>query len=306
MDKRIIIIIAAVVLIAAALIIFFAVRPGGGKDITETDTNAVKIRNNTLVLAEDYMNKGDYQRALDLLDNLLIQDASDEDVRALRDRVLAARAEASAAQKLEDQKQQNDLVETLEGLGDSISNNPPVINIPAQRVDTEAEKKLLAEQIAALEEQKRLAEQRRKEEEARLAALSEAERQKADKVRKLIDEGVKKMEQANYSGARGNFDEAISLSPREAEAFAQKGESYFQEDKTNQINIRDAVEYANKAVEYDRSLWIPHNTLGKIYLETKNYSEAIKEFKEATRLNPDNAEILYELGKVQYRARAVQ
>ena len=110
------------------------------------------------------------------------------------------------------------------------------------------------------------------------------------------------MQSSNFRGARDNFTEAISLDPRAAEAYAQMGEAYFQEDDSNQINIREAVEYANKAVNYDDSLWIPHNTLGKIYVQTRNWNEAIKEFKEASRLNPEDANILYELGKVQYRA----
>ena len=57
---------------------------------------------------------------------------------------------------------------------------------------------------------------------------------------------LERMENEEFSEARSNFDEAISLSPREAEAYAQKGESYFQEDKSNQINIREAVEYAQQ------------------------------------------------------------
>ena len=288
MDRKYIIIIAAVLLIAAAVTLFFIFKPSGGsaETVSAAETDAVRIRNNTLILAEDYMNKGDFQRALDLLDDLLINDASDEEVKDLRDRVLAARDEAESQKKLEDSQKQDDLKETLEELGDTFSKNSQTVNISQQKEDTEEEKRKLEQQLAELEEQKRLAEERRKEEEARLAALSEAERQKAEKVRKLIDDGVQKMGQDNFSGARDDFDEAIALSPREAEAFAQKGESYFQEDKSNQINIREAVEYANKAVDYDDTLWIPHNTLGKIYVETRNYNEAIKEFKEASPAQP--------------------
>ena len=50
---------------------------------------AGNVRANTIVLAEDYLDKGEFQRSLDLLDSLLIENVQDEDVRALRDRVIA-------------------------------------------------------------------------------------------------------------------------------------------------------------------------------------------------------------------------
>ena len=39
-------------------------------------------RKNTLLLAEDYSKSGEYQRALDLLDRVLIDNANDQDARA--------------------------------------------------------------------------------------------------------------------------------------------------------------------------------------------------------------------------------
>ncbi len=47
----------------------------------------IKIRLNTLKLAEDYYKQKEYQRALDLLDKVLINNPDDEDAKNLRDRI---------------------------------------------------------------------------------------------------------------------------------------------------------------------------------------------------------------------------
>ena len=49
--------------------------------------------------------------ALDLLDGLLIKDASDEEVRKLRDEVFAARKLSEQEEKQASDQKQNDLVE---------------------------------------------------------------------------------------------------------------------------------------------------------------------------------------------------
>ena len=79
MDKKKLFIIGGGAL-ALALILglaFFAFRGNGGGR-----------RDNTLRLAGEYIEKGEYQRALDLLDRLLIDDPDDEAARALRDEAL--------------------------------------------------------------------------------------------------------------------------------------------------------------------------------------------------------------------------
>ncbi|MEJ5188808.1 MAG: hypothetical protein WHT84_06320, partial [Breznakiellaceae bacterium] len=47
-------------------------------------------RANTLALARDYIERAEYQRALNLLDALLIENAQDDEVRSLRDKAIEA------------------------------------------------------------------------------------------------------------------------------------------------------------------------------------------------------------------------
>ena len=69
MDRKIIVIagIALAVLLAGGAGFFLFSGKGGGDS----------VRKNTLALAADYMKNGEYQRALDLLDKLLIAKADD-------------------------------------------------------------------------------------------------------------------------------------------------------------------------------------------------------------------------------------
>ena len=66
MDKKRILIIAAALILIAALVAGFLAFRGGGKETADP------TRNNTLLLAQDYLDKGEFQRALDLLDGKLL------------------------------------------------------------------------------------------------------------------------------------------------------------------------------------------------------------------------------------------
>ena len=79
--------IAAVLVIALAVVLIVTL---GGKSEAETD-DATDIRANTLRLAEEYLAQGEFQRALDLVDKLLIENANDEEARNLRDGVIEAK-----------------------------------------------------------------------------------------------------------------------------------------------------------------------------------------------------------------------
>jgi len=268
-------------------------------------------RKNTLILAQDYLDQGEFQRALDLLDSLLIQDATDSEAKALRDRIIDARKVALDSEKAEERQNQEELVDSLEDLGNSISEqtvqqvDPAELERQRQAEELRRQQEALRrqEEMAALQAQIAAAEERRIAEEERLAALSQAEREKAREVLELINEGVEYLESLNYAQAISTFDQALDLDSSAAPAYAYKGESYFQQDSSSQINIQEAVKNANKAIQNDQNLWVPHNTLGKIYSQTKNWDNAVTEFREASRLNPENSDVLYNLGKAQYRSR---
>jgi tetratricopeptide (TPR) repeat protein len=321
MDMRKIALIAGIVVVVAALvglgIYFFGGKSGKGLSPEEVR------RQNTLTLAKEYLEKGEYQRALDLLDGLLIENVNDEEAKALRDKTIDARRLAEETQKKQSEAKQDELVSSLSQLGDSIKDQArsqravSPEELRREELRREEEKKRLEEQrkldeerrqeeLKRLEEQKREAERRAEEEKARLEAMSKAEREKREKVVSLISEGVKSLSAQKYPEARDKFDEALSLDTNAAEAYAQKAEAFYQEDPENPENIQRAVDNANKAIEKDKNLWIPHKTLGKVYAQRRDYNNAVREYAEASRLNPTNDSILFELGKVQFRAGKFQ
>ena len=79
--KRILIIAAALGIVALAALALFLTTGGAGRE-----------RTNMLTLAREYIERGDYDRALDLLDKLIIRDVQDSEARALRDEALEKKA----------------------------------------------------------------------------------------------------------------------------------------------------------------------------------------------------------------------
>jgi hypothetical protein len=59
------------------------------ENITSTETGKQdSIRENTLRLAKSYMENGEYQRALDLVDKLLIENSDDMEAKQLQDKII--------------------------------------------------------------------------------------------------------------------------------------------------------------------------------------------------------------------------
>ncbi|MGC9312147.1 MAG: tetratricopeptide repeat protein, partial [Sediminispirochaetaceae bacterium] len=196
MDRRWLILGAIIVL--AALIgggIYLVGRGGGSADENGQLTEAEQLRQNTLSLAEDYFESGEYQRALDLVDSLLIKNAEDQEARILRDRIIETRKTSEAekqqseeSRRAEEQKKQEELVDTLSNLGDSMKGSQSQAELDLKR----------AQELAALEEQKRAAEERRRQLEEERAAMAEAERKKQEQVDRLIEQGKTAMQDQQF------------------------------------------------------------------------------------------------------------
>ena len=105
MDRRIIIIagVVLVCLIGGGIFLFMArsgsnvAKDGATADIALSEQAVAasaaqaernRIRENTLALARENIARGEFQRALDLLDRLLIEDFLDEEARILRNDAL--------------------------------------------------------------------------------------------------------------------------------------------------------------------------------------------------------------------------
>jgi tetratricopeptide (TPR) repeat protein len=169
----------------------------------------------------------------------------------------------------------------------------------------------LAEDQARLVEETRqrsLAEEQARQEE--LARLSAEERQKVERINRLLTDGQQAIDDGRYTAAREAFEEVlgIELADQRAEdrghalALARTARSYFDQDETSASNRQTAIRYANQAIAGDPEVWEPHFTLGQIYWETELYDHAIDAFRAAARLNPEDARIFYELGNSQFRS----
>jgi tetratricopeptide (TPR) repeat protein len=312
-DRRILI-IGGVVVLAALLTIggiaLFSSR-GGGETVDAQ-------RANTLLLAADYIDQGEYDRALDLLEDLLIADPQDAQARSLRDQALAAkRAEADAseaAQAARDAAASSsqtastaDPYAAQQAEAEARAREAAAREAEAEARRQEAELALqqqLAAQRAAEEERRRQEElERQRAEEARLAALSEEEAARQRQISDLLSEARRLQQDQEFISARGKINQAIDIDDDSALAYARMAENYVEEDIENNDNLARAINFSEEAIEKDPDLWEPYYTLGRIFNETRQYDKAIRELTTAAELNDTNADIFYALGNAQFDAR---
>ncbi|MFW5769737.1 MAG: tetratricopeptide repeat protein, partial [Spirochaetota bacterium] len=228
MNKRIVIIGGIVLLLGVVAVSLFLLLParGAGEIVEEVDkTDTVRI--NTLRLAGEYGDQGEYQRALDLLDNLLVQNPDDEEARELRDSIIEAKNRAEREKTERDQAREDKISETLNQLGENLGES--------QRQSTVRE--------STEEEERREAE--------RLAAMDEAARERAERVKSSIEKGIAAMKEDDHDKAREHFNEAVEIDPDSGEAYARLGESYYLEDSEDPENTQKAIVNSNKAIEKD-------------------------------------------------------
>ncbi len=241
---------------------------------------------NALALAERYAGQGEYGRALDIIDQVLLKDAGNKDAIAAQARILEqkraaeSRAEEQARQEREAQAKrgEQDLArivdriqrtEPREGKAQGPAAPPPVVEVV--KADPAKER-------------------------------NAAEAERVRKINELLDRAARQMAAKDYPGARRTYKDVLALDPDSAQAYAYTGEAWYLEDPKNPQDVEQAVYNANKAIEKDPALWVPHKTLGQIYLDQRNWDAAITELKEAARLKPNDYLLLYNLGVAQYNA----
>jgi len=262
MEKKHIIIIA-LLLLAIILI--------GGLGLLALSGSRQKARDarlNSLKLASQYLERQEFDRALEILDKLLIADPEDAEARKLLDEILdkkkIAEKDAKDRELEELRRQQENLQDTLTDLSSSLQEK-----LPAEKPEI-AQKEIPEDADAK-------------------------EREKIRKINELLAKGAKELETKEYQRARKTFSDVLDLDPDSGEAYAYIGVSHLEEDSQDAASVQKAIEASNKAIQKDSSLWVPHNTLGKIYENTRNYDDAISEYKQAARLNPENYMLLYSL-----------
>ena len=310
--KRLILIISSIII---ALILLGGTSYGiysAIKDFRENKTETTipfieKERINTMTLIRRYIEKGEYDRAMDLLDSLLIKNADDQEALDIMDEIIALK-EGSSSKDLQRQNQgvtlnTDDLAAGIRdaiqsSLGNSssggITGNSATMNelLKEQKQQTEettamrqAEEQRAAEQKAA--EEKRQAEiaRQKAEEEKRIAEeKAKAEKDKAlkelmDKIKDEVSLGKVAASTGDYENAIKHFDTAKSMLPQEQKVFSAE------QMADAALVLRDIYDTASAEEKKDPSF--KENTAKA----ANNYANT------ALQYNPKNAIAHYILGK---------
>lgn len=255
-----------------------------------SSSGARKERSNTIELVKMYMERGEYDRALDKIDSLLVKDKKDKDALEILNQILAARnasgnsGENSSSGNGTSLSPQNLRVEVdteglTEAMRDSIASMRDEIAKNSQatedflRQQQEQSRQQIAKQKA--EEERRVAEaaekeaeqkaleERRKAEEARRKAEEEALARKNAQLKREIASVNDEIEQAKTSLNSGNVGDALKhFSNAEEKLPVSGGEPAFSASKYSEMAalMKDASEKSgsdaerktlkDKAVEY--------------------------------------------------------
>ena len=102
----------------------------------------------------------------------------------------------------------------------------------------------------------------------------------------LLTETPEKME-----SARKSFEDALKFDPKYAPALAGLSHVeglYYRDLDSNPLHLQRAEEYAKRALAADPDLSEAHIAMAQSYALHFDYPRAVSEFREATRLEPDN------------------
>ena len=182
------------------------------------ETDSVQARKNTLSLVKMYLEKGEYDRALDLLDKYIVENGTDDEVSALMDEILALRDTQKDSSDFEKQLQ-----DVLNKLGISIdalnSGNMASAKELAEAARREAElRKQLSETQAAQKElqdtQKELErltkEQAAREEQEALEAEKKKEEEEQRKAQEALEAEKKRQEEEAIARANKALQEQMN------------------------------------------------------------------------------------------------
>ncbi|MGA2380278.1 MAG: tetratricopeptide repeat protein, partial [Spirochaetia bacterium] len=261
--------------VALAIVLGILVLGAGGAAIVITASRGAAAAQlaDGLKKADYYAGKGEYEEALKILNTMSIDNPK---VKAALDDVLARKKTADDAAKQSElaalKAQQDQLKAGLAQLGDSLKNRQQqiVVQQPAKPVPEDASAK-------------------------------EKELQK--KVQDLMQKGAAAFNAGRYAEARKNFEQAAGLAPDNSDALAYAGLSWLRDNPSDPASVQKAVDFSNAAIAKNPDNWIAHRTLGEVYDSRKLSDAAMREYKTAARLNPNDPDTLYALGKLQYRAK---
>lgn len=283
-------------------------RVGGSRD---SGTRAGEIdarRQNILRLAESYAQVGEYDRALNLIDGLLIDNPDDDEARALQMAILSMdRSGGNSTESLIEAQRR--FLEEQQRQNAQMLANLPRDGSSAAVIDSSADE-AAAQRRAAQEAEAA----RRRAEEEELARASRELQEMMRHVNNLVSDGKAALVSGDLVRASRLFDEAKRAMPPgenrfEAQKYSDIADAYY-EYKINNPNannaseaVRRAGEYANEAVAKDPSQALPHYVLGRVARDANQNDKAVSEFREAARLDPNNYLYAFDLGRSLFIAR---
>ena len=324
-NKKLLLVAAAGIL--ALLLLFWGARAiasavgrGGSKD---------SARSNTLALAQKYLDKGQYDKAMDLLNGLLISNPNDADADELLDRAIQLKKEddeRAAAQNIVVQPGDSsyniniDTDEITAALREQNEKSQQMINdlLEQQRQSQNAQREEAAAERKAAEELKKKEEAERKAKEAELAQKNAALKSKIGDINEKILAGKADLTTGNVDSALKNFKDAIAqlpLSEGEPEFSAAKYSEIAQALYESSTNEKDPVKkdklrngamtYVNKSLSVNPNDPVSHYILGMNYGESSppNWAKAAEELEKAVKADGDNYMYWYQLGRAQYRLK---
>jgi serine/threonine protein kinase/Flp pilus assembly protein TadD len=109
-----------------------------------------------------------------------------------------------------------------------------------------------------------------------------------------VTEGKIEAANGHYSDAVQEFKSALQIDSEDAAAYAGLGAAYYA-----QGYVKEAEDTYEAAIRSRRD-WSTYRDLGVFYFTRGRYTDAEKAFRYANNLAPDNAEVLFQLGRVLY------
>ena len=236
---------AAVVALIAVLL-FSAGIAGGRLLVSGGGSSKGKAKNNTVSLVNLYYEKGEYDRALDKLESLLLENPNDPEALALMEKILKAKEMSASGREsgmgggnssvnvtVDTDGLQAAMESSINSMKNELEKNNAKLNEQIAKNNAEAEKnrkamaellkkqqeqaaaekarqeQLIAEQKAAEAERKK-AEEVRKKQEAERKAAEEALMKKNAAIKKEISGVNDEIQQAKAALNAGNIDSAVS------------------------------------------------------------------------------------------------
>lgn len=324
--KKIILIAAAVLLLL--LLLFFGARAiAGAAASSKSKGGASSARQNTLALAQKYLDKGQYDKAMDLLNSLLISNPDDEEADRLLDEAITqkkASDDAAAAQNIVVQPGDSsyniniDTDELTAALREQNERSQQMINdlLEQQRQSQNAQKEEAAAEKRAAEELKKKEEAERKAKEEELAKKNAALKSKIAGINEKIMAGKADLNTGNVDSALSNFKNAVSQLPLSegepafsASKYSEVASALFEASQAEKDPAKReklgkaALEYVNKALSVNPNDPVSHYILGMNYSSSNDWQKAAKEFEAAAKNDPSNYMYYYQLGRAHYRLK---